>query len=213
MNKGLYDWNVFKYNNNDHLNILNKLNSDIYYQKNEKMKSSILKIFYNKFLFDKELYIHVQLKKMDLKILPNIINVEYNKSKHIIEYDFTDLIPLRNVLQLNNINSHFIINELLSFITSIQFKQIRIHNLNVNNIYINLNTMKFYILNSCDIKIAESEYELDVDLKSLYNSLQYTNIKNKTLKYINQEFDNIIKQKCDELTSSHVDNIIDLYST
>jgi len=177
------------------------------------MKSSILKIFYNKFLFDKELYIHVQLKKMDLKILPNIINVEYNKSKHIIEYDFTDLIPLRNVLQLNNINSHFIINELLSFITSIQFKQIRIHNLNVNNIYINLNTMKFYILNSCDIKIAESEYELDVDLKSLYNSLQYTNIKNKTLKYINQEFDNIIKQKCDELTSSHVDNIIDLYST
>jgi len=207
MNKGLYDWNVFKYNNNDHLNILNKLNADISYQKNEKTKSSILKIFYNKFLFDKELYIHVQLKKMDLKILPNIINVEYNKSKHIIEYDFTDLIPLRNVLQLHNINSHFIINELLSFITSIQFKQIRIHNLNVNNIYINLNTMKFYILNSCDIKIAESEYELDVDLKSLYNSLQYTNIKNKTLKYINQEFDNIIKQKC------HVDNIIDLYST
>lgn len=122
--------NLFKKNNYNHLGNLNKLHPDIQYKKNEKIESHILKIFYNKLLFDQELYMNVTLKKMYVNILPNIINVDYSRSKQIIEYDYTDLTPLRVVLQSY---SHFIqykgysdnllINELLSFIKSIQFKK------------------------------------------------------------------------------------------
>jgi hypothetical protein len=212
MNKSVQEWSIFKrksYNHFDHLDTLNKVNQDIYYQKNGKTQSTIFKIFYNKSLFDRELHINLMLKRMQLNIVPNIINIDYNKSKTTIEYDYENLTPLRVALQSYNINSHFIINELLSFIKSVQFKQIRFGNLHIDDIYINMKTMKFYTTNICNIRFNASDYELDNDFKSLYISFNNINIKNKTLDYIKQEIDNYTKTN----DKNNVNDIIQLYHT
>ena len=199
------DWGIFKWNNSSDLNNLNKLNTDIHYEKKSNTQAyCILKKFYDKYSFDKELYTIIFLKKTHLNIIPEITHIDYYNN--IIEYNFTNLLPLKNILQSHHSNIHLIINELLSFIMSIQFKKIIIGYLNIENIYINLSTMQFYIIDLSNIKTTNLNIELESNLKSLFNSFYYANIKHKILTYIKQEFDIFIKTR-------NINSVIDLYIT
>lgn len=167
----------------DYISYLNLLHTDIHYDKIDD--NTLLKVFFNKNIFDWELYIILTLESIGLNICPMILNVNYNTTSSI-EFDTTNLTPLRKLFENNNHNIHLIINELLSFLRHIQVKKIIINNLHLDCIYVNFNSMKFYILDLSNTTFTESTL-ININLQSLYNSLQQANIHKSVIKYFDQE--------------------------
>jgi hypothetical protein len=156
----------------------------MYYEKSND--GNITKLFFDNKKFDWELYIIVTLNTMGLDIHPTILNVDYNKTASRIEFDTNGLTSLRELFETNNVNFHLIINELLSFINHIRMKKIIIGNLHIDIIYVNLTTMRLYILDLSNT-IFTDKTTLDINLQSLYISLRETEVNYKIIKYFDQE--------------------------
>lgn len=193
--------NIFRSNKNSFTN-LNKLYNDIYYSREN---NTIIKTFFNRTKFDWELYIHMMLYK--LNIVPEILHIEDNKDSSSIQYDATDLKSLRCIFESNN-NFHYIINELLSFLKQIQIKKIIIGNLHIDNIYLNLNTMQFYIIDLSNTDFTDLSH-VDLDIKSLYISLHELQIKDTIIKYFDQEMDKFTKTDLSKY--SYTNSLLELY--
>jgi hypothetical protein len=191
----------------DYLSYLNLLYTDVYY---EKLKSgNIRKMFFDNHKFDWELYIMLTVDSMGLDIYPTVLNVDYNKSGSHIEFDTTSLTPLREVFEKNNINFHLIINELLSFIRHIRMKKVIIGNLHIDSIYINLSTMKIYILDLSNTTFTDIACT-DINLQSLYISLREAEeVKDKVIKYFDQEMDLFNKNLS---KYSYINSLLNLYT-
>jgi hypothetical protein len=199
--------NIFKTKKNsmrylNQFNIHNDISYDIY-------EGNITKIFLKKSKFDWDVYVTCMLDKLELDIIPEITNINYNGDDtriSSISYNTNELISLRKLFETNN-NFHYIIHELLSFLNCIKNKNVLIGNLNIDTIYANKNTLQFYILDISNTIFKESNKNLDI--QSLYISL-YDNegngIDNKIIKY----FDNLITN-LNFSKYSFTDDIIDAY--
>jgi hypothetical protein len=198
--------NIFRsFSKKDYLGYLNLLYTDMYY---EKSKDGIItKLFFDNHKFDWELYIILTLESIDLNIVPNILNVDYNKTGSYIEFDTKDLKPLREVFENSGANFHLVINELLSFLRRIRIKKVIIGNLHIDSIYINLQTMRFYILDLSNTTFTDST-ATDINLQSLYISLRETEVKDKVIKYFDQEMQ-LFNDKLSKY--SYTSNLLDLY--
>jgi hypothetical protein len=170
----------------NYLSYLNLLYKDMFYEKTKYC--NIKKIFFDNHKFDWELYIMVTLDTIGLDIYPQILDINYSKSESQIYFDTKDLTPLRKVFENNGANFHLLINELLSFIRNIRMKKVMIGNLHIDSIYINLSTMKFYILDLSNTTFTDTT-DLDINLQSLYISLRETEIKDKVIKYLDKEME------------------------
>lgn len=198
--------NIFRFGKTkDYLNFLNLLYTDMTYTKTRN--NNIVKTFFDNHKFDWELYIILMLDTIKLNIYPKILDIKYSKSNSSIEFETKDLTPLREVFENNGANFHLIINELLSFIRYIRMKKVVIGNLHIDSIYIDLSTMKLYILDLSNTTFSNTT-SIDVNLQSLYISLRETDVKDKVIKYFDQEMelfsDNLSK-------FSFTNNIINLY--
>lgn len=189
----------------DYISNLNKLYKDIYY---EKIGDKICKNFLNRDKFDWELYILVTLHQLDLEITPHIKNIEHHNTISIIEYECDNLKSLREVFENSGYNFHYIINELLAFIRNIRNKKVIIGNLHLDSIYVNLDTMKFYILDLSNTTLSDLD-DVDISLQSLYISFHDANVKSKVIKYFEKEMDVYNKEALSK--SNYTDTIIDLY--
>lgn len=194
--------NIFKSSaKKNSMRYLNKLvNEDVFY---EIHNNNITKIFFTKNKFDWEIYVSLILDKLDLDIIPEIININYGEVS-CINYNTSNLVSLRNLFESNN-NFHYIINELLSFLKSIKNKNVLIGNLHIDTIYVNKETMKFYILDISNTIFTELNRELD--MQSLYISLYDTKIQNKIIKYFDEQMMNLNISKY-----SFTHDIIDAYT-
>jgi hypothetical protein len=190
----------------DYLSFLNILYTDMYYEKSNG--GNITKTFFDNHKFDWESYIMITLDTMGLDIYPKILNVDYTKSGYYIEFDTKGLTPLREVFEKSSANFHLIINELLSFIRYIRVKKVLIGNMHIDSLYINLNTMKIYVLDLSNTTFTYTT-ATDLNLQSLYISLRETDVKNKVIKYFDKEmelFDNSLSKY------SYTSSLLDLYS-
>jgi hypothetical protein len=198
--------NIFRMGKNkDYLGYLNLLYTNIYYEKSNN--GNITKMFLDNHKFDWELYIMITLDTMGLDIYPKILNVDYNKSGSFIEFDTKELTPLREVFENNSANFHLIINELLSFMRYIQMNKILIGNMHIDSLFINLTTMRLYILDLSNTTFTDKT-TIDINLQSLYISLRETDIKDKVVKYFDQEmelFNNTLSKY------SFTNSLLDLY--
>ena len=201
-NSSIYS-NIFRSKKNSFTN-LNKLYNDIHYTREN---NTITKTFFNRTKFDWELYMHMMLYKLKLNIVPEILHIEDNKDVSSIQYAATDLKSLRSIFESNN-NFHYIINELLSFLKQIQIKKIIIGNLHIDNIYLNLKTMQFYIMDLSNTDFTELS-NIDLDIKSLYISLHELQIKDKIIKYFDQEMDKFTKTDLSKY--SYTNSLLELY--
>lgn len=200
--------NIFKSfgKRRDYISNLNKLYRDIYY---EKAGDKISKTFLNRDKFDWELYILVILHKLDLDITPQIKNIEHHERVSVIDYECNNIKSLREVFE-NSGNFHYIINELLAFIRNIRNKKVIIGNLHLDSIYVNTDTMKFYILDLSNTTFSEQD-DVDISLQSLYISFHDANVKNKIIKYFEKEMDVYNKEALSK--SNYTDSIIELYNS
>lgn len=189
----------------DYISNLNKLYKDIYY---EKVGDKICKNFLNRDKFDWELYVLLTLHQLDLEITPAIKNIEEHTSISVIEYDSNNIKSLREVFENSGYNFHYIINELLAFIRNIRNKKVIIGNLHLDSIYVNTDTMKFYILDLSNTAFSNLD-DVDISLQSLYISFHDANVKNKIIKYFEKEMDVYNKEALSKC--KYTDNIIDLY--
>jgi hypothetical protein len=189
----------------EYLSYLNLLYSDMYYEKSKN--NTITKIFFDNHKFDWELYIMLTLDKMGLDIYPKVLDVNYTKTGSSIEFDTKDLTPLREVFENSGANFHLIINELLSFIRYIRVKKVLIGNLHIDSLYINLSTMRLYVLDLSNTTFIDTT-STDINLQSLYISMRETEIKDKVIKYFDQEmelFNNNLSKY------SYTNSLLDLY--
>ncbi len=200
--------NIFKSfgKKKDYLSYLNLLYNDMFYEKTKN--GTIMKMFFDNHKFDWELYIMLTLETLNLNIVPQVLDIDYNKTGSFIEFDTKNLTPLREVFENSGANFHLIINELLSFIRQIRIKKVIIGNLHIDSMYINLQTMKFYILDLSNTTFTDS-CETDINLQSLYISLRETEIKDKVIKYFDQEME-LFNNKLSK--HSYTTNLIDLYN-
>lgn len=198
--------NIFRsFGKKDYISYLNLLCTDMYYEKSKD--GNITKLFFDNHKFDWELYIILTLESLNLDIVPKVLNVDYNKTGSYIEFDTKELKPLREVFESSGANFHLIINELLSFLRRIRMKQVIIGNLHIDSIYVNLQTMRFYILDLSNTTFTDSS-ATDINLQSLYISLRETEVKDKVIKYFDQEmqlFNNTLSKY------SYTNNLLDLY--
>lgn len=178
--------NIFKSfgKKKDYLSYLNLLYNEMYYETTKD--GTVMKMFFDNHKFDWELYIMVNLELLNLNIVPKVLDIDYNKTGSFIEFDTKNLTPLRKVFENSSTNFHLIINELLSFIRRIRIKKVLIGNLHIDSMYIDLTTMKFYILDLSNTTFADST-ATDINLQSLYISLRETEVKDKVIKYFDQE--------------------------
>lgn len=199
--------NIFRFGKTkDYLNFLNLLYTDMTYTKTRN--NNIVKTFVDNHKFDWELYIILMLDTIKLNIYPKILDIKYSKSNSSIEFETKHLTPLREVFENNGANFHLIINELLSFIRYIRMKKVVIGNLHIDSIYIDLSTMKLYILDLSNTTFSNIT-SIDVNLQSLYISLRETDVKDKVIKYFDQE----MKLYSDNLSKySYTNNLLDLYT-
>lgn len=189
----------------DYLSYLNLLYTDMYYEKTKD--NNVLKMFFDNHKFDWELYIMLTLDSIGLDIYPKVLDINYSKSGSSIEFDTKHLTPLRQVFENSSANFHLIINELLSFIRYIRVKKVLIGNLHIDSIYINLSTMKMYVLDLSNTTFTDSS-ATDLNLQSLYISLRETEVKDKVIKYFDKEmelFNNSLSKY------SYTTNLLDLY--
>lgn len=170
--------NIFKYSNNNHgafhKNNLNTFHNDMFYKKSD---TKITKTFLEKSRFDWDIFILFILQKLNLDIIPHIINIEYNHKISNITFDVSNLISLREVFsQKYYFNFHYIINELFSFLKTIKDKNIFVNNLHIDTIYINRfkdkqEDIAFYILDISDTSFDKNLNTNNIDTLylSLYN--------------------------------------------
>lgn len=170
----------------DYLSFLNILYTDMYYEKSND--GNITKLFFDNHKFDWELYIMITLDTMGLDIYPKILNVDYTKSGSQIEFDTNGLTSLREVFEKSSANFHLIINELLSFIRYIRVNKVLIGNMHIDSLYINLTTMKMYVLDLSNTTFTDTT-ATDLNLQSLYISLRETKVKDKVVKYFDKEME------------------------
>lgn len=190
----------------DYLSYLNLLYTDMYYEKSKN--NTVTKMFFDNHKFDWELYIILTLESIDLNIFPKILDVNYSKTGSYIEFDTTNLTPLRQVFENSSANFHLIINELLSFIRHIRIKKVLIGNLHIDSMYIDLSTMKLYILDLSNTTFTDTT-STDINLQSLYISMRETEIKDKVIKYFDQEMD-LFNNKLSKY--SYTSSLLDLYT-
>lgn len=174
--------------NISYLNNLNYINKSINY---DKIDGNIIKTFFKREQFDIELYSIYMLNQMNLNILPEILNIDDSNS--VIKYNTNNLLSLREALSCENLN--YIVNELFSFIRNIKKSKITIGNLHIDNIYIDMKTMEFFIIDLININFNKQENNLDFDSLSLSLNSKYFD----STCYINTSEDNFIS------------NIIDFY--
>jgi hypothetical protein len=189
----------------DYLSFLNLLYTNMYYEKSKD--GNITKLFFDNHKFDWELYIMVTLDTMGLDIYPKILNVNYTKYGSHIEFDTKGLTSLREVFEKSCANFHLIINELLSFIRYIRVKKVLIGNIHIDSLYINLTTMKIYVLDLSNTTFTYTT-ATDLNLQSLYISLRETDVKDKVVKYFDKEmelFNNSLSKY------SYTRSLLDLY--
>ena len=153
---------------------------------------------------------HVLLYKIQLNIVPEILNIEDSNGISSIEYDGNNLKSLRRVFETNHNNFHYIINELLSFLKKIQLKKVIIGNLHIDNIYLNMTTMQFYIMDLSNTTFTELS-DVDLDLKSLYISMHDLHVKDKIIKYLDQEMDSYTKRDLSKY--SYTNSLLELYQS
>lgn len=190
----------------DYLSYLNLLYSDMFYEKSKD--NTVLKMFFDNHKFDWELYIIFTLEQMGLNIFPKVIDINYNKSGSYIEFDTKNLTPLREVFENSSANFHLIINELLSFVRYIRIKKVMIPNLHIDSLYIDMSKMKLYVLDLSNTVFADTT-ATDINLQSLYISMRETEVKDKVIKYFDQEmelFNNNLSKY------SYTSSLLDLYT-
>jgi len=187
---------------------LNRFSDESFY---EKRNNVLEKTFFNRTLFDYELYIILMLNKMKLtNIVPEILEISDSGPSRII-YDINGMNSLREAFEKNSINFHCLINELLTFLKMIQHSKLLIGNLNIDTIYVRENSkLEFYIVDFS--KANFTERILDLDFQSLYISLNENNIvSQKNLKYFDQEFSRYTNKRLSK--ESFAESIIELYNT
>jgi len=186
--------NIFKSKNNQRsITFLNNhLDHKIYFYR--KIHDNLEKIFFNRSLFDYELYIILMLNKIKLFIVPEIADITDNNNNNnhsCIIYNTNGMISLRDAFK--SINFHYLINELLAFLKMIQNSKLLIANLNIDTIYVKniQKKLEFYII---DFSKANFTDRLsDLDFQSLYISLNENTeriVNQKKLDYFDQEFNN-----------------------
>lgn len=191
--------NIFKTSKNNNMTYLNELHNDIFY---EKTKSNISKTFLKKSKFDFEVYISLMLNKIGLDIIPDILCIDYdNTTFPCITFDTSNLIPLRKILKVKHF--HYIINELLSFLRIVKDKNVLIGSLNIDTIYVNQKTTKFYILDVTNIIFKNLSNDLNT--QSLYISLYDNSLDNQIVKYFEKEIEILSK---DDFVNSLIDAYI-----
>lgn len=203
--------NIFKSKKKDSVTFLNRFSDQFFY---EKTSDTLEKIFFNRALFDYELYILLMLDKIKLNIVPEILEINdtnNNNSSQII-YNINGMISLRYAFEKNSINFHYLINELLTFLKMIQYSKLLIGNLNIDTIYVKQQNSKleFYIIDFS--KANFSDRILDLDFQSLYISLNENNIVGqKNLNYFDQEFNRYTNKRLSK--ESFAESIIELYNS
>lgn len=199
--------NIFK-SKKDSITFLNRFSDQFFYEnKNDKLE----KIFFNRELFDYELYILLMLDKIKLNIVPEILEInDFNPSKII--YNISDKISLRETFEKNTINFHYLINELLSFLKMIQHSKLLIGNLNIDTIYVGVQNSKLEFRIIDFSKANFTERILDLDFQLLYISLNENtrHITQKNLNYFDKEFSRYTDKRLSK--ESLVENIIELYN-
>lgn len=201
--------NIFKSKNiTDSILFLNKISDEFKYDKNDDLLN---KTFFDKSIFDHELYIILMLSKNKLNIVPEILDIVYNKEEKYprIIYNVNNMMSLRDVFDIGSINFHYIINELIMLLKNIQFSKLLIGNLNIDTIYIkNDLKIEFYIVDFSNSTFSNKIQ--DLDFQSLYISLNENNIiSDKNLSYFDLEFDRCNNRKSKEIFTQ---DIIDLYT-
>ena len=176
------------------ITFLNRYSDESFYEKIDKM---LEKTFFNRALFDYELYILLMLDKIKLNIVPEILHISdsksFNRDSSKIMYNINEMISLREAFEKNSINFHYLINELLTFLKMIQNSKLLIGNLNIDTIYVkNTNKLVFYIIDFSKANFTDKI--LDLDFQSLYISLNegvsspLQRVNQNNLNYFNQEF-------------------------
>lgn len=201
--------NIFKSKKEDYTIFLNRFSDDgtSFY---EKMDCILDKIFFNRALFDYELYIILMLNNIKLtSIIPEILDINDSKISRIV-YNINGMISLREAFEKNTINFHYLINELLTFLKMIQYSKLLIGNLNIDTIYVRENyKLEFYIIDFS--KANFSDRILDLDFQSLYISLNENNVvSQKNLNYFDQEFSRYTNKRLSK--ESFAESIIELYN-
>jgi hypothetical protein len=207
--------NIFKTKKKeDSTTFLNRFSDESFY---EKRNNTLEKTFFNRALFDYELYILLILDKIKLKIVPEILEIcdpkmnSFPNSPSRIIYNINGMISLRDAFEKNFINFHYLINELLTFLKMIQYSKLLIGNLNIDTIYVRENSkLEFYIIDFS--KANFSDRILDLDFQSLYISLNENNmVSQKNLNYFDQEFNRYTNKRLSK--ESFAESIIELYNT
>lgn len=207
--------NIFKSKKKDSVTFLNRFSDQFFY---EKKNDTLEKIFFNRALFDYELYILLMLDKIKLNIVPEILEINDTNNNNLsqIIYNISDMISLRYAFEKNSINFHYLINELLTFLKMIQYSKLLIGNLNIDTIYVKSfapqqqnSKLEFYIIDFS--KANFSDRILDLDFQSLYISLNENNIVGqKNLNYFDQEFNRYTNKRLSK--ESFAESIIELYN-
>lgn len=168
------DNNIFKQFKTNNLCILNNINKQVNYN---KLNGNITKTFFERTQFDLELCLNIKLHNMNLNILPDILCISDDETSSTIQYNTEHLLSLREIIYKKNCN--YIINELFLFIKYIKNYKVLIENLHIDNIYVDLKGMKFYII---DINNIKFDHESDFDFHNLTLSLSSGNFNNHTSK-------------------------------
>lgn len=190
--------NIFKTSNNNSMGDLNKLNNNVFYEKN---KGNISKTFFQKSKFDFEVYISLMLNKIGLDIIPDILSIDYDNTEFpCIIFDTSSLVSLRKIFETKHF--HYIVNELLSFLKTIKDKNVLIGSLNIDTVYVNEKSMKFYVLDITNT-IFKS-IPSDLNIQSLYVSLYNNSVNYQIIQYFEQEVYGLSKD-------NFIDDLIDAY--
>jgi hypothetical protein len=198
--------NIFR-TKKDSITFLNRFSNDSMYEKRDCILD---KTFFNRTLFDYELYIILMLNKMKLtSIVPEILEISDSGPSRII-YDINGMNSLREAFEKNSINFHYLINELLTFLKMIQHSKLLIGNLNIDTIYVREKSkLEFYIIDFS--KANFTDRILDLDFQSLYISLNENNVvSQKNLNYFDQEFSRYTNKRLSK--ESFAESIIELYN-
>jgi hypothetical protein len=179
--------------------------SSIFKQKPCEKYETYVKNYIDKTLFDNDIYIIAMFNKYNIDIIPEILHIQEN----YIEYQYKDIYVLREILNNKNINYHHLINELLSFFKILKIHKIFIGHLHIDNIYVNIKTLKCYIIDLSNVKFIDKKS--DLNFQSLYISLYNTKcIEESVMRYMDDQLNIFNTVNYNE--SNFVENLIDLYN-
>ena len=176
--------------------------SNIFKQKSYE-KDTFCKNYTDKTIFDFDIYIIAMLHKYNVDIIPEILHIQEN----FIEYQFKDIYVLREILNNKTINFHHLINELLSFFKILKTYKILIGHLYIDNVYVNIKTLKCYIVDLTNVKFINKK--TDLNFQSLYISL-LNNSKESIIQYMDDQLN--IFNTINYNKSNFISNLIDLYN-